>query len=272
LLRAGAACLGSALATPGLAAIVNAPALLENEVGGVRVLPAGGVFCGGVLPVDGHEVVHALLNEWLPLAEAWARIDAYLDGIGRPPQALCGLELRTPQQLTFEGFRMFNAPYIEQLRKRSLMIGNYSAVCRTNVVPAANAPKTAMVHAFSYTAPAPSRTPTFCISGAADLDARGKVVAEGDTSPAGMRQRLQHCVSTISERLAQLGLGWEQTTHTDLSLAGESVKAIDAEVLNVLPAAALKGLRLYNARPPITGTEVELECRAASLELTLTPR
>ena len=46
------------------------------------------------------------------------------------------MELRIPQQLSFEAFRAFNQPYAEQSMKWKLVLGRYSAVCRTNVVPA----------------------------------------------------------------------------------------------------------------------------------------
>src|SRR5262245_3700248 len=46
---------------------INPPALLENAAGGYRVLPAGQVFCGGVIPNEGREIVHVLLSPWVPL-------------------------------------------------------------------------------------------------------------------------------------------------------------------------------------------------------------
>ena len=205
---AAAAALGASATSAGRALaqqkpIINAPALLENEIGGYRVLPAGSVFCGGVVPYPGREIVHALAAPWVPLREGWAFIESHLAALKLPMQALCGMELRSPAQLDWQGFRAFNGPYVEQLRRHQLIIGNYSAVCRTNVVPAADAPREAMLHAFSYCAPASAPTPTFCVSGTADIDERGKIVAEGDTSAAGMRARIAHCVEAIGERLAQ---------------------------------------------------------------------
>lgn len=266
-LRRAAALLAAVATGRALPAVINGPALLDNEAGAVRFLPAGGVFCAGAVPLPGHEIVHALLREWTPLDEAWARIDAYLKGIGRPVQALCGMELRIPGQLSLAGFRAFNAPYIEQLRKRDLLVGNYAAVCRTNVAPADHPPAVPMLHAFSYTIPSAGARATFCISGTADLDPRGNPVAPGDISASGMRQRLQHCVATIGERLDQLELSWDAVTHVDLCMATNNPAATHA--LDVLPPAARRHLRRYDARPPIVGTEVELECRAAARELTV---
>lgn len=245
--------------------------MLENIAGSVRILPAGGAFCGGAVPTEGYEIVHALLAEWVPLADAWGLIERHLQHIGRPVQALCGMELRSPEQLTPEGFRAFNAPYIAELRKRELVVGNYSAVCRTNVVPATEPPKRPMVHAFSYSQPSSAALKTFCISGAADLDSHGDIVAPGNTSPAGMRERLAHCVEAIGERLEQLDLNWKEVTHIDVCLAHEAGAALD-ELLRRPPQGAVpREVRVHAARPPLLGTEVELECRAAAHELTIKP-
>ncbi len=249
--------------------IINAPALLENQAGGYRVLPAGSVFCGGVTPLEGHEIVHALLRPWVPLQDAWGFIETYLKGLDQPVQALCGMELRIPEQLTFEGFRAFNQPYAEQLMKWHLLLGRYSAVCRTNVVPAGNAPKETMVHAFSYSIPSDFTGTTFCVSGAADIDDRGRIVAEGDVSPAGMKQRLTHCMQAIGERLAMLELDWNTATHIDLCVARDIDDLLGSVVVAELEGAANRGIRVHHARPPVVGTEVELECRGCRQELVL---
>jgi hypothetical protein len=249
--------------------IINAPALLDNEAGGYRVLPAGQVFCGGVVPVEGYEVVHALFSPWVPLSRAWGVIESHLKSIGRPVQALCGMELRIPAQLTVEGFRDFNAPYIEELRKRDLTLGRYSAVCRTNVAPAKEPPAEPVVHAFSYTDKAQGPGRTFCVSGTADIDPRGRIVADGDLSPAGMRKRLQHCVDAIGERLAQLDLRWIDATHIDLCVARDIDDLLGTLVVPGLEGATARGIRVHHARPPIIGAEVELECRGVRREVVV---
>jgi hypothetical protein len=271
---AATAALGAALATRVAGAqdrpIINdSPLLLENEAGGTRVLPAGAVFCGGVVPLDGYEVVHALFRPWIPLRAAWGAIEGHLQRIGRPVQALCGMELRIPQQLTPEGFRDFNAPYIEALRQRDLLIGRYSAVCRTNVAPAGEPPQEPSVHAFSYTVTSDTKGRTFCVSGTADIDPRGKIVAEGDLSPSGMRKRLQFCVDTISTRLNQLELAWTDATHIDLCVARDIDDLLGTLVVPGIKGAARRGVRVHYARPPIVGAEIELECRGVVREIVL---
>lgn len=267
----GAAAMAAAtlLAAPARAARVNPPALLDNPAGGYRVLPAGGVFCGGVIPLEGYEIVHVLLQPWIPLDRAWSFIESYLKGLGRPVQALCGMELRIPRQLTLEAFRAFNRPYAEQLAKWNLMLGPYSAVCRTNVVPALDVPSEPSVHAFSCCLPSDAKGSTFCVSGTADIDARGQIIAAGDVSPAGMKQRLQYCVEVITERLAMLELDWSDATHIDLCVVEDIPGSMASVVVPGLQGAATRGIRVHHARPPIVGSEVELECRGCRRELVV---
>jgi hypothetical protein len=169
-----------------------------------------------------------------------------------------------------EGFRAFNVPYVEHLQRWDLLLGNYSAVCRTNVTPALDVPPRPCVHAFSYCVPSDVRDTTFCVSGTADIDARGKIVADGDVTPTGMRQRLQHCVDVITGRLAELELGWSAATHIDLCVVRDIPGLMEGLVVPGLKGAAARGVRVHFARPPILGTEVELECRGVRRELVLT--
>ncbi len=266
---------GLALAAPipGVARLAmaagEAPSLVDNRAGGYRFLPAGAVFNTGALPLPGHEIVHVLFNPWVPLDRAWGAIEAVLRQAGRPAQAVCGMELRIPQQLTFDGFRAFNAPYIEQLRKWGLIFGEFSAVSRTNVTPFLDAPRVPSVHAFSYAAPSDQPGTTFCLSGTADIDSGGKIVAHGDVSGEGMRRKLQYVVGVITDRLGRLGLSWSDASHTDLCLTRDIGELLETVVVPGMQGAAGRGLRVHFARPPIVDSEVELETRGVRRELVL---
>ena len=248
---------------------VNPPALLDVEAGHYQVVPAGQVFCAGVLPMEGYEVVHALLRPRLPLLAGYAFIEGYLKTLGLPVQAVCGMELRMPAPMTFEAFREFNGPYVEQLRKWDLLLGPYSAVCRTNVAPALNPPAEPVLHAFSYVAPARGRATTFCVSGTADIDPRGKVVAAGSTAPAAMQEKIHYVLDVIGERLSEMGLAWDDVTHVDFYFAVDVPDIWGSIILPAIGNAALGGVRLHYARPPIVGAEVELEAKGLARELTL---
>jgi hypothetical protein len=243
-------------------------AFITNEPGGYRFLPAGAVFNSGAVALPGHEIVHVLFSPWVPLDQAWDVIAKTLRDGGRPREALCGMELRIPRQLTFEGFRAFNAPYIEQLKRWKLVFGEFSAVSRTNVAPL-DAPEVPSVHAFSYAARADARATTFCVSGTADIDAKQQIVARGDVSREGMKQKLQYVIDVITDRLAKLGLSWADATHTDLCLAQDTGDLLETLVLPAMKGAGSRGLRLHLARPPILEAEVELETRGVRRELVL---
>lgn len=243
--------------------------LIDNAAGGYRFLPAGPVFNAGAIAMAGYEIVHVLFHPWMPLDRAWSAIEAALRDAGRPRQALCGMELRIARQLSFEGFRSFNAPYIDQLRKWGLIFGEYSAVSRTNVAPFLDAPAVPSVHAFSYAAASEQSGTTFCVSGTADIDPRGRIVAQGDVSREGMKKKLEYVIGVITERLGKLGLSWADSTHTDLCVTRDIGDLLETVVVPGLHGAAARGLRVHFARPPILDSEVELETRGVRRELVL---
>jgi hypothetical protein len=156
------------------------PSLIDNKAGNYKVLPGGPVFCAGIVPHPGFEVVRAVLRPWIPLEQAYAFIERHLKSTGRPPQAFCGIELRVPAPLTFADWSTFNVPYLRQLREWGLIFGDESGVCRSNIALALEAPKVTSVCAFSYVVPTAQKIKTFFLAGQADIDA-GKIVAEGDT-------------------------------------------------------------------------------------------
>ncbi|MFP3656216.1 hypothetical protein SB777_35490, partial [Burkholderia sp. SIMBA_052] len=80
--------------------LLDAGALLDNAVGGYKILPGGAAYCTGILPHEGFEVVRVQLQRWLPLDQAYPFIEAHLKSVGRPVRAFCGIEMRVPAPLT----------------------------------------------------------------------------------------------------------------------------------------------------------------------------
>jgi len=203
---------GSPPSSLGLDSAPAAASLLDNAEGSYRILPGGVAYCTGIVPYQGFEVVRVQLQTWLPLEQAYPFIESYLKSVGRPVRAFCGIEMRVPAPLTRKDWSDFNTPYLEQLRRWGLMHGELSGVCRSNIALATHAPKTASMCAFSYTAPAESESESeadgFCLSGTADIAPDGQVIAEGDTSPAAMRQRARYTIDVTAASLAKLGLSW----------------------------------------------------------------
>ena len=109
----------------------SVPSLIDNKAGAYKILPGGPVFCAGVLPHDGFEVVRVILRPWIALDQAYAFIEKHLKSVKRPVQALCGIELRVPAPLTFDQWSSFNVPYLKKLREWGLIFGDQSGVCRS---------------------------------------------------------------------------------------------------------------------------------------------
>jgi hypothetical protein len=147
--------------------------------------------------------------------------------------------------------------------------GEYSAVSRTNVAPV-DAPQEPSVHAFSYAVRAGHRGTTFCVSGTADIDPDANIIAQGDVSREGMKQKLEYVIGVITQRLSRLGLSWADATHTDLCVAQDLGDLMETVVMPGLRGAGSRGLRLHLARPPIIDAEVELETRGVRRELVIT--
>src|SRR3954454_8223387 len=183
----------------------RAPGLLANPAGNYRVLPGGAAYCTGIVPDDGFEVVRVQLDPWLPLDEGYDFIEQYLAGVGRPVQAFCGIEMRLPAPLSRDRWSEFNDPYLARLRGWGLTHGDLSGVCRSNIAVAVDPTAGASVCAFSYGRPAARPgSQTFCLSGTADIDPQGNVIADGDTSPVAMQERARYTIDVIGSSLGQM--------------------------------------------------------------------
>ena len=266
LVATGAMLAGAAIA----ARAQPAPPLVEQPRGGFRFLPGGPVYAGGVVAAQGYEIVHAVLRPWLPLEEAYALIERHLAARERPVQALCGMELRIPAQLSMAGFRAFNQPYIERLVRWGLLVEGRNPVCRTNVAPVHEPPEQPSVHGFSYTVPGGRDGSSFVMSGMTELGPGG-VVAAGDSSPEGMRRKLRFVFDAVSARLAELGQSWESATQVEFYAAAAPGGLLEDFLAPAAGGAARRGIRWHLGRPPVEGVEVELEARAAWREEILAP-
>lgn len=244
-------------------------ALIDNKAGNYRALPGGTAFCSGVIPYDGYEVVRVLLDRWLPLDQGYAFIEQHLRSIGRPVQAFCGIELRVPAPLAFSDWSTFNVPYLAQLRKWELIFDNLSAVCRSNIALVTHPPKATALCAFSYTVPTSANIKTFFLSGQADVDGSGKIIADGDVGPAAMAARARFVIDTVATTLTRLGASWQETTQVALFHVHDIPDLWGPGLLGSFGDALRRGVLTYRARPPIAGMEVELEARAVRQELVI---
>ncbi len=119
--------------------------------GGYRFIPAVSQYSGGVAAEPGHRIERVRFARVVPMRDGFAAIERHLASVGRPTTAFCACELRSPAPFTEQGFRDFNAVYVETLRRWGLMDGDVNPVARSNVCPEIAPPAEPGFHAFAYT-------------------------------------------------------------------------------------------------------------------------
>ncbi len=267
LLMGTAALAGETLAETGAARRVASAKGQFHFLRGIAPYSSGAVAMAGV------EVVHATLDP----APGWRRglaiIDRHLKESGRPPQALCGVELRSPKPFSFAGFIAFNQGYIRALDERGLLEDGLNPVARTNVAPEIGPPPEVALYGFSYTAPAEGARRTFVVAGAGELAGErldaGDIVRRGDLSQAGLASKAAHVLTLMDQRLAGLGVGWGDATAVDVYTVHNIFHLLRRLLLPRLGPAARHGVRWHFARPPIEEIEFEMDVRGSARELVL---
>lgn len=246
--------------------------LIENPQGNFTFIRGIGPFSAGVRSQSGFGIVHASLKPFASLKRGYDLIEQHLRAAGRPIAALCGIQLRIPQALSREGFDQFNRPYVERLRGWGLELSGANPVTRTNVALEINPVAEPSIASFFYTAASSSEHPTWVISGVPEITSRDgaiQVVAAGDASPEGMRQKTQCVLDVVERHLAELKLSWEQATAVNLYTIHDPYQLIISMLLPKI-GPAQTGLTLHYARPPVTGLELEIDawsvCREELLE------
>ena len=241
--------------------------------GGYRFLPGIPAFSSGTVATSGHEIVHATLASPVPWRDGFARIDRHLREQGRPRTALCGIELRSPEPFTFDGFAKFNDGYRSLLGEWGILVGDDNPIPRTNVAPVAAIPAEPSLYAFAYTAPGATPSPTFIVAGAGEMRDRGQgaqgIVRHGDTSPEGMREKARFVMGVMQERLRALGGDWGRVTAIDVYAAEPIHSFLVEDILRPAGAGAIHGVRWFPSRPPIRGLEFEMDLRGVAREIVL---
>lgn len=245
----------------------------DFPAGGYRYIPGFFQYSGGVAALDGHELVRARFRRPLPLAEAFAAVEAHMAAVGRPTTAFAHCELRSAEPFTDQGFVAFNRQYVTRLERWGLYRDGVNPVARTNVCPAYGKPAEPSMFAFCYTVPADAgRARSFMLAGGGDARPgtapySERIVRYGETSPEAMREKLRFVVQAMQARLAALGFGWRDavftqayTVHDVGHLVGEEMAArgiIDG------------GLVWHFARPPVLGLEFEMDVCGVGREIVL---
>jgi hypothetical protein len=241
--------------------------------GHYEFLPGIAPFSAGAVAVPGYQVVHVTLRRPLPYKKGFQLIDAHLRAENRPRQALCAIELRIGDALSFDGFASFNAGYQALLTEWEIIIDGQNPVARTNVAPVVGAPSEPSLYGFAYTAPGGPGTPTFVVAGSGEmqdrsLDAAG-IVRSGETSPDAMREKAAFVVGVMRDRLHGLGADWADVTAINVYTAEPIASFLADTILSSVGPAAIHGVNWHLSRPPVKDLAFEMDMRGVARRLSL---
>ncbi|NLD68923.1 MAG: hypothetical protein GX644_08915 [Limnobacter sp.] len=241
--------------------------------GNYRYIPAVFQYSSGVAAEDGYEIERARFAKPLPMAEAFAAVEAHLESIGRPTTAFAQCELRSPEPFTDQGFLEFNKHYVGTLERWGIYRDGVNPVARTNVCPIYDKPPVPSMFAFSYTVPAQgSKRRSFTLAGGGDAaDGPGpfaeRIVRYNDTSPEGLREKVRFVIAEMESRLEALGFGWQDAVTTQAYTVQNIGHLVGEELAS--RGTMSGGLVWYYVRPPVVGLEYEMDVRGAVRELLL---
>jgi len=247
--------------------------LVENRRGNYSFLKGIAPYSAGVAAEAGFEVVHVRLARFLPLRAGFDAVEAHLKSAGRPMQALCGMELRSPRPFSFAGFQQFNAGYIDILKKWDIFLDGMNPVARTNIAPAVNPPAEPSLYGFSYTVPSQAKRKTFVIAGAGELPEGSldphDVVRRGESSAAAIQEKAHFVLGLMEGRLRGLGADWNDVTVSEIYTVHDIHPFLEKELLSRLGEGGAHGLTWHYSRPPIESIEYEMDLRGCGTELVI---
>src|SRR4051812_13797395 len=212
--------------------------LVENKRGNYFFLTGIAPYSAGIVAATGFEVVHVRLQRAVPLGAGFDAVEAHLKRAGRPRQAMCGMELRSPKPFTFTGFNQFNASYIDVLKKWDILFDGMNPVARTNIAPEVNPPGEPSLYAFSYTIPSKAGRKTFVVAGAGELPEGSlepkDVVRRGESNTAAIQEKAHFVMGLMEERLRGLSVGWSVVTVSEIYTVHDIRPFVEQELLRRL--------------------------------------
>jgi hypothetical protein len=240
--------------------------LVENKLGGYRFLPGGKTFSAGVIAAAGHEIVHVTLRKTVPFQEGFGSIESHLSKAGRPLQALCAIELRSPTPMSFEGFEAFNRGYEKLIADQKVLIDGQMPIARTNVAPQILPPQEPAIYGFSYTLPSQGGAASFILAGVGDIGPDG-IIRPGETSEDALAEKASYVMETLQDRTRQLGVDNDQVTTTNIYTV-HNVHSFRTRLIDSpLRKSASLPVCWFLAWPPIAGLEFEMDFRGVGKEL-----
>jgi len=245
--------------------------LITLADGGYVFLKGGFPYSQGVKALPGCAIERLRFARPVPVMHGFSAIAAHLAAIGRPRTALCAAELRSPAPLTMAGFRTFNEGYVEVLRRWGLVRDGVNPVARSNVAPEIAPPAEPCFYACCYTVPAPNAGISFVVAGSGEWPEGGRfpdeIVARGDTSPAGLREKTRFVLGKMEDRLAGLGASWHEASAVQVYTVHDLHPLLAPEILSRAGNGA--GITWHYCRPPIKELEFEMDLRGVTVERVL---
>jgi len=247
--------------------------LAENKRGNYHFLKGIAPYSAAVIAEAGFEIVHVRLSRYVPLRAGFQLVEAHLRKEGRPFQAICGMELRSPKPFSFAGFNEFNAGYVDLLKTSDLLVDGMNPVARTNVAPAVNPPDVPGLYGFSYTVPSSAKRKTFVVAGAGELPEGSldphDVVRAGQSSPAAIQEKMRFVIGLMEGRLRGLSVSWNDVTVSEIYSVHDIHPFLETELLERQQQGGAHGLTWHYAHPPIDGIEYEMDLRGCAIELVV---
>lgn len=249
--------------------------LIDHPRGNYRFIAGIAPYSCGVIAMPGFEIVHVTLQQPAAYRAGFDHFAQHLQDAGRPRDALCAIELRSPAPFTFDGFSAFNAEYEGLLAAWGLLLddGKCNPLARTNVAPAVCLPSEPSLYAFSYTVPTTGDgvTPTFIVAGAGDLDDQANlnidaVVRRGEISTDAMRGKAAVVMDVMQERLDGLGVNWSHVTMVNVYTVQALQPYLVDAILDRTGDAAAHGVHWHFANPPIDELAFEMDVRGVRQE------
>jgi hypothetical protein len=238
--------------------------------GGYRYLPAVMQYSAGVAAASGFAIERVQFLRPLPLDLGFEAAAALLHARNRELTAFCACELRSPAPFTEQGFAAFNRQYVTTLERWGVYRNGVNPVARTNVCPVIDPPSTPSMHAFAFTVPAdPGASGTFVVAGSGETREGGasyreSIVAYGDVSTEGLRQKMRHVVAEMQRRLSGLGFAAGDATAVNAYTAHDVGALLRTEIFE--RGFARDGLMLQLSLPPVVGLEFEMDVRRTAAE------
>jgi hypothetical protein len=238
-----------------------------HRSGGYRYLPAISAYSAGVAAEGGYEIDAIRFHQVRPLAAGFDRIDQVLAARGLAPWSLAAVELRSPAVFDLDSFHRFNDEYLALLRDRELIVDGANSVARTNVVPLHDPPATPGVLTAFLVRPhgEGERDGTdFVVAGAGEManDLQpGSIIAQGDTSDAGLARKVDGVIEEMAVQMAALGVTGPNVVNV---YTAHQPRALHERLVTRFPSVGGSGYVRWLTRPPVRDVEFEMDCRRVS--------